>query len=66
MCSVGGYVGPTLAVPILLDGLEWLAYRGYDSAGVPRARFAGAGRRLIGIPVARRAATSGLTRRFSP
>src|SRR6266480_5693960 len=34
MCGSVGYVGRAEAVPILLDGLRRLEYRGYDSAGV--------------------------------
>src|SRR6267378_2673953 len=34
MCGIVGYVGPKNAVPVLLDGLSRLEYRGYDSAGV--------------------------------
>jgi glucosamine--fructose-6-phosphate aminotransferase (isomerizing) len=34
MCGIIGYVGPSQAAPILLDGLRRLEYRGYDSAGV--------------------------------
>lgn len=34
MCGIVGYVGKEQAAPILLDGLEKLEYRGYDSAGI--------------------------------
>jgi glucosamine--fructose-6-phosphate aminotransferase (isomerizing) len=34
MCGIIGYVGPSEAYPILLEGLGRLEYRGYDSAGV--------------------------------
>src|SRR6202049_4620226 len=34
MCGIIGYIGPKPVVPILIDGLRRLEYRGYDSAGV--------------------------------
>ncbi len=34
MCGIVGYVGPGDAVPVLLEGLRRLEYRGYDSAGI--------------------------------
>ncbi len=34
MCGIIGYSGDAQAAPILLDGLERMEYRGYDSAGV--------------------------------
>ncbi|MGL5034890.1 MAG: glutamine--fructose-6-phosphate transaminase (isomerizing) [Microcystaceae cyanobacterium] len=34
MCGIVGYIGTQTAIAVLMDGLERLEYRGYDSAGV--------------------------------
>jgi glucosamine--fructose-6-phosphate aminotransferase (isomerizing) len=41
MCGIVGYVGPRFATPILLEGLQRLEYRGYDSAGIAVLNLAG-------------------------
>jgi glucosamine--fructose-6-phosphate aminotransferase (isomerizing) len=34
VCGIVGYIGPKRVVPLILDGLKRLEYRGYDSAGI--------------------------------
>jgi glucosamine--fructose-6-phosphate aminotransferase (isomerizing) len=34
MCGIVGYIGPNPPVPIIIEGLRRLEYRGYDSAGI--------------------------------
>src|SRR5215217_789416 len=38
MCGIIGYIGTKPVVPVLIDGLRRLEYRGYDSAGVAVVR----------------------------
>jgi len=34
MCGIVGYIGPKKVVPVIVEGLRKLEYRGYDSAGI--------------------------------
>ena len=45
MCGIVGVIGGRLAAPILLDGLQRLEYRGYDSAGIATLHNGGIERR---------------------
>ena len=38
MCGIIGYIGQKQVLPVLIDGLRRLEYRGYDSAGVAVVR----------------------------
>lgn len=63
MCGIMGYIGRGNAVPVILDGLNKLEYRGYDSAGIAiyqdgeiavqkkKGRLAGLIQSLGGLPV---------------
>jgi glucosamine--fructose-6-phosphate aminotransferase (isomerizing) len=43
MCGIVGYIGPKPCVPVIMEGLARLEYRGYDSAGIA---VAGGGHKL--------------------
>ena len=38
MCGIVGYIGPKPVLPVLIEGLRRLEYRGYDSAGIALVR----------------------------
>lgn len=42
MCGIVGYIGKRAGTPIVLDGLQALEYRGYDSAGIASISASGA------------------------
>jgi glutamine---fructose-6-phosphate transaminase (isomerizing) len=41
MCGIVGYIGPKKVVPVIIEGLRKLEYRGYDSAGIAVVNAAG-------------------------
>jgi glucosamine--fructose-6-phosphate aminotransferase (isomerizing) len=41
MCGIVGYIGPKSVVPVIIEGLRRLEYRGYDSAGIAVAGNSG-------------------------
>lgn len=41
MCGIVGYIGPKKVVPVIINGLRKLEYRGYDSAGIAVVDSAG-------------------------
>ena len=41
MCGIVGYIGPKRVVPVIVEGLRKLGYRGYDSAGLAVVNSAG-------------------------
>jgi glutamine---fructose-6-phosphate transaminase (isomerizing) len=41
MCGIVGYIGPKKVVPVIIEGLRKLEYRGYDSAGIAVVNPAG-------------------------
>jgi glucosamine--fructose-6-phosphate aminotransferase (isomerizing) len=53
MCGIVGYTGRLDAVPILLEGLKRLEYRGYDSAGIAVLRGGGLSVRRVQGKIAR-------------
>ena len=34
MCGIVGYIGKSNGIPVVIEGLKRLEYRGYDSAGL--------------------------------
>ena len=41
MCGIVGYIGAKKVVPVIIEGLRKLEYRGYDSAGIAVVNGAG-------------------------
>ncbi len=60
MCGIIGYIGAKPALPVILDGLRRLVYRGYDSAGVALVRDGALERRRAAGKLARLEAALGL------
>ena len=60
MCGIVGYIGPKKVVPVIIEGLRKLEYRGYDSAGIAVVDSNGASGRQTGhSPGIRQTAKSG-------
>jgi len=58
MCGIVGYIGPKPVVPVIMEGLARLEYRGYDSAGIavaggPRNGEAGSAQHAGGLQLRR-------------
>jgi len=49
MCGIVGYIGKQRALPVVVDGIKTLEYRGYDSAGVSVIGNGGQPRRPAGV-----------------
>ena len=50
MCGIVGYVGPKKVVPVIIEGLRRLEYRGYDSAGIAVGHVANAPLQVFRAP----------------
>ncbi len=47
MCGIVGYIGRRDVAPLLLEGLQRLEYRGYDSAGIVVTTPKSAGLKMV-------------------
>src|SRR6201992_3761860 len=53
MCGIVGYVGKKSVVPVIIEGLRKLEYRGYDSAGIAVAGCANGNGKAAGMQLRR-------------